>query len=263
MSGAITLFYVTSALLLIPVGGVIGRAGPQPIFALGGTALALGVAAIGHVTAPWQAYAVFLVMGIGWACLSTTAVATTLAPWFERFQGRAVSVASLGASVGGMNLDADRRCSGVDSREERLGKGVVGVEQRTDALCGGHEFAQELDVFRRGLRRRRRYSGDVSSRMGEARDQTGSHRVADPGHHDGDVARDFLGGLGRRGLIADDDLRFEPDQFPDGVPQALRISAARGPDLEHDVLMVDVAQLPQSILELFQEQRGVRLAGNE
>ena len=102
VSGAITLFYVTSALLLIPVGGVIGRAGPQPIFALGGTALALGVAAIGHVTAPWQAYAVFLVMGVGWACLSTTAVATTLAPWFERFQGRAVSIASLGASVGGM-----------------------------------------------------------------------------------------------------------------------------------------------------------------
>ncbi|MGE5151299.1 MAG: MFS transporter, partial [Rhodospirillaceae bacterium] len=102
VSGAITLFYVTSALLLIPVGGVIGRAGPQPIFALGGTALALGVAAIGHVTAPWQAYGVFLVMGVGWACLSTTAVATTLAPWFERFQGRAVSIASLGASVGGM-----------------------------------------------------------------------------------------------------------------------------------------------------------------
>lgn len=102
VSGAITLFYVTSALLLIPVGGVIGRAGPQPIFALGGTALALAVAAIGHVTEPWQAYAVFLVMGVGWACLSMTAVATTLAPWFERFQGRAVSIASLGASVGGM-----------------------------------------------------------------------------------------------------------------------------------------------------------------
>ena len=102
VSGAITLFYITSALLLIPVGGVIGRAGPQPIFALGGTALALGVAAIGHVAVPWQVYAVFLVMGVGWACLSTTAVATTLAPWFERFQGRAVSIASLGASVGGM-----------------------------------------------------------------------------------------------------------------------------------------------------------------
>jgi len=102
VSGAITLFYVVSALLLIPVGGILGRFGPQPVFALGTAALAGGVAALGHVAAPWQAYAAFLVMGIGWACLSMTAVATTLAPWFERHQGRAVSIASLGASVGGL-----------------------------------------------------------------------------------------------------------------------------------------------------------------
>ncbi|MCW5735453.1 MAG: MFS transporter [Enhydrobacter sp.] len=102
VSGAITLFYVVSALLLIPVGGILGRFGPQPIFALGITALAAGVAAIGHLSVPWQTYAAFLVMGIGWACLSMTAVATTLAPWFERHQGRAVSIASLGASVGGL-----------------------------------------------------------------------------------------------------------------------------------------------------------------
>lgn len=102
VSGAITLFYVVSALLLIPVGGILGRFGPQPVFALGIVALAGGVAAIGHVVAPWQTYAAFLVMGVGWACLSMTAVATTLAPWFERHQGRAVSIASLGASVGGL-----------------------------------------------------------------------------------------------------------------------------------------------------------------
>ncbi len=102
VSGAITLLYVTSALLLVPVGGSVGRVGPRPIFALGTVALATAVAAIGQVTQPWQAYVVFLMMGVGWACLSTTAVATTLAPWFERHQGRAVSIASLGASVGGM-----------------------------------------------------------------------------------------------------------------------------------------------------------------
>jgi MFS family permease len=102
VSGAITLFYVVSALLLIPVGGILGRFGPQPVFALGISALAGGVAAIGHVATPWQTYAAFVVMGVGWACLSMTAVATTLAPWFERHQGRAVSIASLGASVGGL-----------------------------------------------------------------------------------------------------------------------------------------------------------------
>lgn len=102
VSGAITLFYVVSALLLVPVGGILGRFGPRPIFVLGISALAGGVAAIGQVAAPWQTYAAFLVMGVGWACLSMTAVATTLAPWFERYQGRAVSIASLGASVGGL-----------------------------------------------------------------------------------------------------------------------------------------------------------------
>jgi MFS family permease len=102
VSGAVTLFYMVSALLLIPVGSGIKRYGPRPIIALGGIALAGGVIEIGHATVPWEAYLAFLFMGIGWAGLSTTAVATTLAPWFDRHQGRAVSIASLGASAGGI-----------------------------------------------------------------------------------------------------------------------------------------------------------------
>jgi len=97
VSGAITTFYVTSALLLIPVGTLIGRYGGRASIVTGAMALPAGIALIGRVQAPWQAYAVFFVMGIGWSCLSMTAVATTLAPWFERHQGRAVSMASLGA----------------------------------------------------------------------------------------------------------------------------------------------------------------------
>ena len=102
VSGAITLFYVVSAVLQIPVGGIIARVGPRPVFAAGTLALCVGVAGIGRVEAPWQTYGTFIVMGVGWACLSMTAVATALAPWFEKYQGRAVSIASLGASVGGM-----------------------------------------------------------------------------------------------------------------------------------------------------------------
>jgi MFS family permease len=102
VSGAATLFYVVSAVLLIPVGSGINHFGPRLVIGFGGLAMAGGVAGIGQVTAPRQAYLAFFAMGIGWACLSTTAVATTLAPWFEKYQGRAVSIASLGASVGGM-----------------------------------------------------------------------------------------------------------------------------------------------------------------
>jgi MFS family permease len=76
--------------------------GPRLIVALAGIALASGVIEVGQATVPWQVYLAFLVDGIGWAGLSTTAVATTLAPWFDRHQGRATSIASLGASVGGI-----------------------------------------------------------------------------------------------------------------------------------------------------------------
>ena len=102
VSGAVTLFYVVSAFLLIPVGSTISRFGPRPVIALGTVAMTIGVAGIGYVCDLWHVYVAFLLMGAGWACLSTTAVATTLAPWFEKYQGRAVSIASLGASVGGM-----------------------------------------------------------------------------------------------------------------------------------------------------------------
>jgi MFS family permease len=102
VSGAITLSYVVSALLLIPVGSGISRFGPRPFMASGGIDLAIGVGGIGQVTEPWQAYPAFLAIGVGWSCLSATAVATTLAPWFEKFQGRAISIAMLGASIGGI-----------------------------------------------------------------------------------------------------------------------------------------------------------------
>lgn len=102
VSGAVTLFYVVSAVLLIPVGSGISRIGPRPFVAVGGLAMAAGVAGMGYVSAPWHVYLLFPLMGIGWACLSTTAVATTLAPWFDKYQGRAISIASLGASAGGM-----------------------------------------------------------------------------------------------------------------------------------------------------------------
>src|ERR1019366_1597216 len=82
ISGAATLFYVVSAVLLIPGGGAINRFGPRPVIGFGGVAMAGGVAGIGQVTAPWQAYLAFFAMGIGRACLSTNAALTTIRAGF-------------------------------------------------------------------------------------------------------------------------------------------------------------------------------------
>jgi MFS family permease len=97
---AVTLFYLVSALVQRAVGRGIDRWGPRPVLLLGTVSMALGVAAIGQVTARWQLYPCFLLIGLGWATLSTTGIAATVAPWFERHQGRSMTLAIMGASVG-------------------------------------------------------------------------------------------------------------------------------------------------------------------
>src|SRR5690606_25500682 len=102
VSSAITLFYLTGACLSMPVGSLIGRRGPRAVVSVGALAMGGGVALLGRVTEPWQVYAIFMLAGVGYACLGATALTTTLAPWFERHQGRAMTIALLGASFGGM-----------------------------------------------------------------------------------------------------------------------------------------------------------------
>ncbi len=102
VSAGVTLFYLTSALSLTMIGGSIDRFGPRPVFIAGAVALGLGVASIGQVATLWQLYVTFVFIGLGYASLSLTALTATLAPWFERQQGRSVAIALMGASFGAM-----------------------------------------------------------------------------------------------------------------------------------------------------------------
>ena len=100
VASAITLFFLVSAAVQRIVGRSIDRWGPQPVLALGTLCITGGVALIGQVRAPWQLYPCFVLVGIGWSTLSTTGLAATVAPWFERHQGRSITLAIMGASVG-------------------------------------------------------------------------------------------------------------------------------------------------------------------
>jgi MFS family permease len=123
---AITLFYLVSALTQRSVGRGIDRWGPRPVLLLGTMSMTLGVAAVGQVTMRWQLYPCFVLIGLGWAALSTTGIAATVAPWFERHQGRSMALAIMGASVGAIVgvpvLQLAIRRFGLD-----LGLAVVGV----------------------------------------------------------------------------------------------------------------------------------------
>ncbi len=100
VASAITLFFLVSAAVQRTVGRSIDRWGPRPVLMLGTLSIASGVALIGQVTAPWQLYPCFVLVGIGWSTLSTTGISATVAPWFERHQGRSITLAIMGASVG-------------------------------------------------------------------------------------------------------------------------------------------------------------------
>lgn len=100
ISTCVTVLYLVNAAVLPVVGSAIDRHGPRPVVIVGALSLAVGVASLGPATAAWQLYLAFAVMGVGWASLSTTGISATLAPWFDRRQGRVVAIALMGASLG-------------------------------------------------------------------------------------------------------------------------------------------------------------------
>ncbi|MBX3522393.1 MAG: MFS transporter [Xanthobacteraceae bacterium] len=103
VSTAITMSGILSAIATFFVGPAIDRYGPRPVMAFGALVMAVGLALIGQVQTLPQVYGAFILSGLGNACLSVTAITAAISPWFEKYQGRAMSSAMLGASVGGMS----------------------------------------------------------------------------------------------------------------------------------------------------------------
>lgn len=100
VSTAISIFFLVSAAIQRLVGRSISLHGPRPALAVGAICMVSSVSLIGQVHSIWQLYADFVLLGIGWATLSTTGISATVAPWFERHQGRSMALAIMGASFG-------------------------------------------------------------------------------------------------------------------------------------------------------------------
>lgn len=100
-SSATTVYYLFGALALAFVHRAIDRFGPRAVLVSGALILGAGAVMVSCAMMPWQLYAGGLVMGVGWACTSGTAIATTIALWFDRARGLAISLALNGASASG------------------------------------------------------------------------------------------------------------------------------------------------------------------
>ncbi len=102
VSSAFSVFYWVGAILIVATGRWVDRIGPQASAAIGTISMTVAVLVIAQVNALWQLYLALILLALGWAWMSGAAINATLARWFDRRRGAALSVALTGASMGGI-----------------------------------------------------------------------------------------------------------------------------------------------------------------
>jgi MFS family permease len=104
ISTATTLYYLSSIGLVIFVADIIKQFGPRQVLIGGAICFSAAVAMIARVDAPWQLFAAYLVMAMGWMLMSLGSITTIAGLWFFEKRGLAISLALTGASFGGIIL---------------------------------------------------------------------------------------------------------------------------------------------------------------
>ena len=102
ISGAITIFYLLTAGLVVFVGDAITRFGPKRVMLTGACCFSAAVALLAVIDALWQLYLVYLLMAVGAATMHVGAISTVVGLWFDSKRPLAISLALNGASSGGI-----------------------------------------------------------------------------------------------------------------------------------------------------------------
>jgi sugar phosphate permease len=105
LSGAVTLQAVGNIVVSPVAGWVLDRHGPRMIMVLGAGVATACFLLMGSITEPWQFYLLYTsatVLGLNE--MGSLVTSTTVAKWFVRKRGRAMSLGSIGLNVGGAVL---------------------------------------------------------------------------------------------------------------------------------------------------------------
>jgi predicted MFS family arabinose efflux permease len=102
ISAGTTFFYLFGAVMVAFVSEAVRAFGPRNCLLGGVVAMAAAAALIGQVTSPWQLYAAYALLALGWAGTSLGVITNTLGLWFDQKRGMAISLALNGASFGGI-----------------------------------------------------------------------------------------------------------------------------------------------------------------
>jgi sugar phosphate permease len=103
LSGAVTLQALGNIGVTPIAGYVVDRWGPRAIIVLGSLVSTMGFIAISQVTEPWHFYVLYALSTVlGLNELGSLVTSTTVAKWFVRRRGRAMSLGSIGLNAGGI-----------------------------------------------------------------------------------------------------------------------------------------------------------------
>ncbi|HET8997190.1 MAG TPA: MFS transporter [Acetobacteraceae bacterium] len=104
IAGAITEYYLLGALCLTRVHVALRWLGPGRLLATGILLLGLGATLFSRSAQTWQLFLAAAVMACGWASCTSTAISSSLALYFQRQRGLAITLALNGASAAGFTV---------------------------------------------------------------------------------------------------------------------------------------------------------------
>ncbi len=104
VSGGISAFMLAIAVTAPLVGRIVGIYGARAVMVPAALVVGLCLMLLARLTSLWQLYALRLGVGVAFTALAHIPVNVTISRWFVRKRGRAMGIAMIGSSVGGLVL---------------------------------------------------------------------------------------------------------------------------------------------------------------
>lgn len=102
ISGAHSAFALASGLAFPLMGKAVDHYGPRRVMLPGAIVLGLSYMWLFKLNAIWQLWAVYVVIGVGFAALTIVPCTRVVSQWFIKKRGRAIGLALAGVGMGGL-----------------------------------------------------------------------------------------------------------------------------------------------------------------
>lgn len=104
VSAATSAYWVITGLVGLAIGRGVDRVGARRFLAAGALLMAVALAVIGRLTAPWQILPAYALLATGFALAGAVPTSALITRWFTRRRSLAMTVSHTGVSLGGILL---------------------------------------------------------------------------------------------------------------------------------------------------------------